>query len=149
MAKHTKIDPELSTLVLTRKEATDLISLLVGHLAQEPVKGNQSGACPELIVRSDAEKDHRLVVAVEPHSVLGTTDDDRPVTYTINGKPYAHPHSFYLHYEMLLKLLGYAPDRVLTVTWAKAGGTGGELTTRKSFLVTDGTHINVADTSNA
>jgi len=37
-------------LVLTRQEATDLIALLVGQLAQKPVQGNQQGACPELIV---------------------------------------------------------------------------------------------------
>jgi len=54
----------LKDLVVTRKEATDIIALLVGQLADRPVQGNQLGACPEIILVDDKGITSRLVIVV-------------------------------------------------------------------------------------
>ena len=44
-----------SILELTRKEATDIIGLLSAQLADEPLIGNHGGACPQIIIETEAD----------------------------------------------------------------------------------------------
>lgn len=69
--------------------------------------------------------------------------------YTLNGEQLAREHNFCFRYEEILEQLGYGPSRVLTVTWKKPDGRSGEITRGQDIMVTDGTHISVADTSGA
>lgn len=58
-------------------------------------------------------------------------------------------HTFILRYDELIEGLGYAPGRVLSVTWSKPDGHCGTTAPGQEIRVTDGTIINVADTSSA
>jgi hypothetical protein len=69
--------------------------------------------------------------------------------YTLNGEQLSRQHNFCFRYEEILEQLDYAPSRVLTVTWKKPDGRCGEITRGQDIVVTDGTHIYVADTGNA
>ena len=44
-----------SILELTRKEAADIIGLLSAQLAEEPLIGNHSGACPQIIIETETD----------------------------------------------------------------------------------------------
>jgi hypothetical protein len=59
--------PEEEVLIeLTPKEAADLIGLLSGQLANEPLVNNELGACPEVRVLEDGKIKCRMLFVVVP-----------------------------------------------------------------------------------
>lgn len=75
------------------------------------------------------------------------------MNYIINGQALSREHNFCARYEELIEAycieLGRVPGRVLTVTWVKPDGCCGTITPGQELIITDGTRINVADTSSA
>ncbi len=71
------------------------------------------------------------------------------MNYTVNGEKWTREHNFCFRYEEIVESVGYAPSRVLTVVWTKPDGRSGTVLPGREVMVTDGTIINVADTSKA
>ena len=65
---------ELKIIAISRKEATDLIGLLVAQLADVTLVGNQGGAAPTINVVDRGRILYRLVLTLEPeaNSLLAT-----------------------------------------------------------------------------
>ena len=71
------------------------------------------------------------------------------MNYTVNGEKRSREHNFETTYEELLESIGKNPARILTITWAKPDSRCGTIAPGQSLVVTDGTHISIADTSSA
>jgi hypothetical protein len=52
MARYLEHDDRLHILTLTKKEAADMIALLVGQLAGCAVTNNHHGACPDVYLHT-------------------------------------------------------------------------------------------------
>lgn len=52
-------------VVLSRKDATDIIALLVAQLAGTNVRGNHTGACPEVVVSEENGQLKRFFFSIE------------------------------------------------------------------------------------
>jgi len=79
-----------------------------------------------------------------PLKTVGRSD----ICYYVNGAVRYSARPFELTYGEVLEMAGEDPNRVLTVIWHNPVGRG-TLPPGKSMVITDGTIINVADTSNA
>jgi hypothetical protein len=63
MAETANIE-EGTQILLSRKEAIDLVTLLIGQLADCAVRGAQAGECPVLLLDTGTENARRLVFFV-------------------------------------------------------------------------------------
>lgn len=66
MATTRNVDDRTDLVVLSRKEAANLVTLLVGQLADEPVRGNQAGEAPIIRIVEDGRAVKLLAFVVEP-----------------------------------------------------------------------------------
>lgn len=69
--------------------------------------------------------------------------------YIVNGEERTREHNFITSYAELLESIGESHDRILSITWAKQDSRCGSVMPGQTLVVTDGTIINIADTSKA
>jgi hypothetical protein len=96
MASIDRVSEGLSVMVLSRQEATALVVLLVGQLAEQPIPGNQCGAAPTVRL-SDGEMSFVVSLAdnhkarvigqalTDKCDVCGISDHGNPKGWGIRG----------------------------------------------------------------